>query len=228
MSRDSLIGFHAAFKVDNGSIVETGLGNAVVGAYLTTLGLPLSAVIYISKASPNEITWLNLEDAKQVGIDVALLDLGATGSSITEKTPDNERIEAGKEHHDTAKNSLDQVPELQASERWLVVASRGYLEEAISIAQKYKKQFPETRVVKSENGQYGVTLGRFDAKEAPALMKRLIEEKRIPPDSYLSAGKRFLTRISQRGGVHRAADLRKSCCDNGLSQGQGKPDADAV
>jgi hypothetical protein len=193
MSSNSLIGFHAVSIVDKGAITETGLGNAVVGAYLTTLGLPLSAVVYISKASPDQITWLNLEDAKRVGIEVTLLDLAEAGLSATQNIPDEERIERSKETHNTTIISPNRMPPLKASERWLVVASRADLKESISIAQQYKLRFSETRVVKSENGQYGITIGRFDMTKGPEVMKHLIEEKRIPQDSYLTAGKRFLS-----------------------------------
>ena len=37
-----------------------------------------------------------------------------------------------------------------------------------------------------------------------------------------------LARISQRDGCIGALDLRKSCCENGLSRRQGSPDADRV
>ena len=58
------LGFHAAYQMDGTTARETGIGNAVVGAYLTRIGLPISAVIYITKASPDAITWLTPADAK--------------------------------------------------------------------------------------------------------------------------------------------------------------------
>ena len=63
------IGFHAAYEAASGR--ETGVGNALVGAYVTKLGLSYSAVIYITKAAPNEMTWLNMSDAARLGINVA-------------------------------------------------------------------------------------------------------------------------------------------------------------
>src|SRR5437899_1754514 len=68
---DARIGFHAAY--DPASDRETGVGNAVVGAYLTKIGLPYEAVIYITQTDPNEMTWLNMSDAAQRGIRVTLL-----------------------------------------------------------------------------------------------------------------------------------------------------------
>jgi hypothetical protein len=43
-----------------------------MGAYLNKIGLRYEAVEYITSASPNSITWLSMEDAKQVGIEVSL------------------------------------------------------------------------------------------------------------------------------------------------------------
>ena len=73
LSPTSKLGFHAAYSVDGSTTRETGLGNAVVGAYLTRIGLPIDAVIYITKAPPEEMTWLNPNDAKKVGIDLNIL-----------------------------------------------------------------------------------------------------------------------------------------------------------
>jgi peptidoglycan hydrolase-like protein with peptidoglycan-binding domain len=72
MGRTALIGFHAAYAPKDGVNVETSVGNALVGAYLNTIGLPDRAVAYITVAAPNEITWLNLSDAAQIGVDVEL------------------------------------------------------------------------------------------------------------------------------------------------------------
>jgi hypothetical protein len=73
MDQNARIGFHAASRSDTGA--ETGLGNALVGAYLAKeIGLPYEAIAYITKASPNSMTWLNLEDANKYGIQVRLID----------------------------------------------------------------------------------------------------------------------------------------------------------
>jgi hypothetical protein len=187
LSSTSLIGFHAAYVVEKGAATESGLGNAIVGAYLTTLGLPLSAVIYIAKSPPDEITWLNVSDARQVGIDVSLLDL-TPPDSLKDRELSIEQSESAKADVPT----LQKVPELRPSERWVVVASRGDLDQAISIAREYKPRFPETRVFKSENGQYGVTVGQFDISQNPGLITGLVEANQIPKDSYLTPGKRFV------------------------------------
>ena len=81
MGPGARIGFHAAYNLASGQ--ETGVGNALVGAYLARIGLPYSAVIYITQAAPNSMTWLSLSEAKQKGIEVSLLE-----------TPDDRRVAA--------------------------------------------------------------------------------------------------------------------------------------
>src|SRR5262245_7481810 len=70
MTRQSKIGFHAAANDTDGS--ETGVGNAVVGAYATRLGLPYTTVVYITLEGPDSMVWLTPAKANEVGIDVIL------------------------------------------------------------------------------------------------------------------------------------------------------------
>ena len=69
MEEGSSIGFHAAFFTATGDV--SSVGNALVGSYLgKTLSLPLEAIIYITQAQPNEIEWLQFDQAAQIGIAV--------------------------------------------------------------------------------------------------------------------------------------------------------------
>jgi predicted aspartyl protease len=85
------------------------------------------------------------------------------------------------------------VPELTPSKQWLVVASRDDLQAAISTAQTYKAAFPQTVVFKSENGYYAVVIGQFDAGQAPSMLMQIVESNRLPKDSYLTLGARFVS-----------------------------------
>jgi len=76
MAISAKIGFHAAYVVENGQYREKGLGNALVGAYLNQLGLPQTAVAYISAAPPDGMTWLTPDDAVRVGIEVTVVNSG--------------------------------------------------------------------------------------------------------------------------------------------------------
>lgn len=77
MGDGAQIGFHSASAVPTGQPNEErviSVGNALIGAYLTRIGLPERAVVYITQATPQEITWLKLADAKQQGIEVSLYE----------------------------------------------------------------------------------------------------------------------------------------------------------
>jgi ATP-dependent protease ClpP protease subunit len=69
MTRGARIGFHAAYDADTGR--ETGVGNAVLGAYLSKIGLSYDAIIYITKAAPSEMTWLTPGEAARHGIAIS-------------------------------------------------------------------------------------------------------------------------------------------------------------
>jgi hypothetical protein len=69
----SKVGFHAAYVQKAGTTTESGPGNAVLGAYLDQIGLPEDAIVYITQAAPNSMKWLNMDEAAQHGIDVAML-----------------------------------------------------------------------------------------------------------------------------------------------------------
>src|ERR1700730_10594600 len=73
MGPESKIGFHSAYDGDTGQV--TGPGNALVGAYLNKIGLPYDAVVYITSAAPDSITWLSKADAEKIGIEVAFFQL---------------------------------------------------------------------------------------------------------------------------------------------------------
>lgn len=71
MGQSAKVGFHAAYYVDDqGRAIETGQGNALIGAYLNQLGLSEKAVLYITQAAPAEMTWLSFGDAEELGIPV--------------------------------------------------------------------------------------------------------------------------------------------------------------
>src|SRR5262249_32559101 len=73
--RGALIGFHAAYVTNrNGFAAETGMGNALVGAYLKEIGLSYKAIAYLTQASHYQMTWLTAGDAKALGIDAETVD----------------------------------------------------------------------------------------------------------------------------------------------------------
>jgi hypothetical protein len=198
MAAGAQIGFHAAFNAQSGR--ETGVGNALIGAYLTRIGLPYEAVAYITIAPPNSMTWLTVAEAKQYGIELTLLDVPDSFyvTQALARQKETETAEGTAVARFAARSPRpdasppNRPPELKPSERWAVIASRGELQDAILIAQQYKRDFPTTLVLRSGNGQFGVTVGPIDVQQNPSLLAQLVDSKKIPKDSYLSSGTRFV------------------------------------
>ena len=73
MQERARIGFHAAYIESGGTKTETGVGNALAGAYMTQLGLSVDAIVYVESAHPDDITWLTPEDARKIGLAVRIV-----------------------------------------------------------------------------------------------------------------------------------------------------------
>jgi hypothetical protein len=73
MGQGASVGFHAAYVLKSYGPVESGSGNAILGAYLNQLGLSEEAILYITKTAPTSIQWMNLHDANEQGIAAAML-----------------------------------------------------------------------------------------------------------------------------------------------------------
>jgi hypothetical protein len=70
MEDGAKIGFHAAYTLKDGQAAEGSVPNALLGAYLGKIGLPDRAVIYVTSAPPEGMTWLGPDDAGKMGIEV--------------------------------------------------------------------------------------------------------------------------------------------------------------
>lgn len=82
ISADSMIGFHAAYREENGEYRESGVANAEIGSYLTHLGLRIEAIRFFTIAGPDDFLMLTPERARALGIDV----YEQSGTEVT--TPD--------------------------------------------------------------------------------------------------------------------------------------------
>ncbi|MBO9518076.1 MAG: hypothetical protein J7493_08410 [Porphyrobacter sp.] len=74
LSQTARVGFHATYTDESGVLLESGLGNALVGRYFTLLNLPVKAIIFATKASPRELTWLDRSNYQATGIDVQFVE----------------------------------------------------------------------------------------------------------------------------------------------------------
>ena len=66
---DSFVGFHAAYIYRNGVPVESGSGNALVGAYLNQIGLTDQAIMFITNAPPEGMARLDKKFSQLYGIN---------------------------------------------------------------------------------------------------------------------------------------------------------------
>jgi len=67
MGEGARIGFHSAQHVKDGS--SSAVGNEAIGSYIHhKLGIPREAVIFATKAMPNDMAWLNAQDAQTYNI----------------------------------------------------------------------------------------------------------------------------------------------------------------
>jgi hypothetical protein len=98
LSATSRIGFHAAYREIEGRQEETGVGNAIVGRYLTLLNLSEKAIIFVTSASPTEISWINPRDSSVADITFELLG----DSDADEQSPASASSEAASAQPDLA------------------------------------------------------------------------------------------------------------------------------
>ncbi|MAM35517.1 MAG: hypothetical protein CMH28_10635 [Micavibrio sp.] len=78
----SVLGFHAAHIFKEGIAYESGVGNALIGAYLNDLGLSTKAIIFITTAPPEGIAVLDKKTGIDVGIAYSFL---STGDDLLQK-----------------------------------------------------------------------------------------------------------------------------------------------
>ena len=71
VGEDGHVSFHAAYVVEGGTARESGVGNALVGAYLSKLGLKEDAVVFLTSAPPDDFNELDEEWAGDLGIEVS-------------------------------------------------------------------------------------------------------------------------------------------------------------
>lgn len=83
----SRIGFHSAFTRGEGGVETSSIGNALVGAYVTQLGLPEQAVVFVTAARPQGILLINAARAAAVGIPVAMMSGGLPRPSLEPRPP---------------------------------------------------------------------------------------------------------------------------------------------
>lgn len=73
LGQNSRVGFHASYTLQDGRHQETGLGNALIGRYLTLLNMPQKAIVFATSASPSSFRWIDPNDSYESGISFTVL-----------------------------------------------------------------------------------------------------------------------------------------------------------
>ena len=84
------IGFHGA--ASGGKV--SGPGNALIGSYLTRLGLGSAAIVGMTKALPKELTWLEPNHAKEWGVTWEIMWPRGIASGHTPRFREEESCDA--------------------------------------------------------------------------------------------------------------------------------------
>ena len=77
------IALHAASKGGSGEV--TAAGNALIGAYMSQLGLGQEAIIFATSAEPSDLNYLTFQTARSLGIEVANMADFMKGRATREK-----------------------------------------------------------------------------------------------------------------------------------------------
>ena len=93
VSSTGRIGFHASYMQVGDQAVETGMGNALVGHYLTLLNLPERAVLFATKASPYTISWLDVTKPGENGIEFEMFGKPPARETTLPDTPSPSTIQ---------------------------------------------------------------------------------------------------------------------------------------
>ena len=88
------IGFHASSVTrDNGKIETSGVGNALIGSYLNSLGFSNSVVAFATVAGPDELKRLTQARADKIGLVIEYIDDNKKPTSnVTERAVANHNL----------------------------------------------------------------------------------------------------------------------------------------
>ncbi len=114
VDESSAIGFHAAYTKDGPNVRESGLANAMVGAYLTKLGLSYAVVAFTTSAPPEKITWMTAADVLRMNIDVKFVSKGPDTAPAS--PPALMSPSWSPSHYEEAKRDAERNGRLNASE----------------------------------------------------------------------------------------------------------------
>ncbi len=201
------IGFHAAYVIGEfGEPAEIGTGNALVGSYMARLGLPDTAVMFVTAAPPKDMLWLSLDVAKILSIDV--IEIGPSSKNIPrspqERPADPPNVERPAVRTETALAPTTVAPNVDPAR---VPSSEPALSSnrATDFVQAYFANWsrPNTQALASPESIYAPSVNYYGRQVAVDLV---VHEKQA-----------FAERWPERTYSLRAASLVANCDASKLS-----------
>lgn len=144
----------------------------VVADYLSLFRLPEQAEVPKKPLSARDLA----EKGRGFTVQV-LCDAGASlSASVANSTADTISVTS---------------PALPVGYRWVVFASARDISNLPNLTQTLSPH--KTRIVLSENGNFGLVAGPYPEEEAANLMTTWKRNRSVPADTYLSSGNRFIS-----------------------------------
>lgn len=126
LASDGQVGFHASYRAKNGRLEESGVANALIGSYLTSLGLPRSAIIFATTAPPDEILWLTAANKRMAAIDFETIGGTSPDRDVAAQSVTPPPIQTQPVRNTSALPSYLPQSLSQSGERWVRFAKDGF------------------------------------------------------------------------------------------------------
>jgi hypothetical protein len=84
---------------------------------------------------------------------------------------------------------------LSGDARWIALASRQSLDEAIGVAHAYRWRFPTVRVMQATNGWYVIVVGPERIPNPRAYKEALVRSGEIPGDTIITRGQGYVAEV---------------------------------
>jgi len=84
---------------------------------------------------------------------------------------------------------------LTGDARWVALASRQSLDEAIGVARAYRWRFPTVRVMQATNGWYAIVAGPERIPNPRAYKEALVRAGEIPNDTIITKGQGYVAEV---------------------------------
>jgi hypothetical protein len=103
--------------------------------------------------------------------------------------------------------SAKPVGQLGEDQKWIVLASRESLPDAVEFARRISGVRADVRIFRSVNNWYTIVLGPIASHSAPPLKDDLVRQGSIPTDAYVAGGRRFVEDVTQSARSPVAIEL---------------------